>query len=78
VAKVIQLGSKKYGMDNWRKGAPWREFFGSALRHLIAALCGEDKDEETGLHPLAHCACDVLFLLTWALQKQGTDDRVKE
>lgn len=64
------------GQENWRKGAPWREFAGSALRHLLKWLGGEDLDE-SGNHHLAHCATNVLFILTWVLRNEGTDDRIK-
>jgi hypothetical protein len=77
-AEVMRKATVKYPYNNWRKGAPWSEFAGSALRHFRAWLMREDTDEESGCHHLAHCALDVLFLLTWAIQNKGTDDRVEK
>lgn len=76
-AAVMRWGTVKYPYENWRKGAPWLEFTGSILRHVWAFMSGVDKDPESGLHPLAHAALDCLFIITWAKQGKGEDDRVK-
>jgi hypothetical protein len=34
VSKICEIGAKKYGKDNWRKGQPLSRFLSSAKRHL--------------------------------------------
>jgi hypothetical protein len=75
IAKVLQFGAKKYAPNNWRGGFVYGRVFGALLRHLFSWWRGEDKDPETGLSPLAHAGCDVLFLLHFTLAKTGTDNR---
>lgn len=77
VAKVFTYGAQKYDPDNWRKGFPWRSVFGSGMRHMQSWLSGEDFDEESGLHHLAHAACNMLFLLQYYRTTVGIDDRWK-
>jgi hypothetical protein len=36
-----------------------------------------DYDDETGLHHMAHVACNAMFLVWYALKGGGTDDRYK-
>lgn len=49
-----QAGRAKYpdtedGMPNWKLGGkPWTEYFGCALRHMLAYAEGEVFDPETG------------------------------
>lgn len=65
VVKVLEFGAKKYSKDNWKKVEGARDlYFDAALRHLTSWYEGEDADQETGLHHLAHAACDVLFLVS--------------
>jgi hypothetical protein len=62
--KVMQFGWHKYGRDNWKRVNNGKErFTEAAMRHLIAAMDGEDNDAESGLPHLAHAACSVLFAL---------------
>jgi len=64
VVKVLTFGAKKYGSHNWKKVAePERRYYAAAFRHLVAWNQGEKKDSDTGLSPLAHAACCILFLL---------------
>ncbi len=77
VSKVLAFGAKKYNAHNWMKGMDWSRLSDAALRHLTAWISGENKDEETGLSSLAHCACCILFLLTYEVLQIGTDDRYK-
>jgi hypothetical protein len=63
------------GQRNWEPGMAWSRCYASALRHLFAWWRGEDKDPQTGLSHLAHCACNILFLLEYQELKRGTDDR---
>lgn len=77
IAEVMTFGAKKYAAHNWRKGFEWSRLFGAALRHLFAALRGEDKDPESGLPHLAHAGCCIMFLLEHYLCNLGTDDRYR-
>lgn len=78
VAKVMEFGAEKYGWNNWRGGMKWRRITASTLRHVFAWLQGEDIDKESGLHHLAHAACDILFALHYTIHKVGEDDRIKD
>lgn len=78
IAKVMTCGKKKYGSHNWRGGFIWSRPLAAAMRHLVAFIGGEDKDPETGLSHLAHCACCLFFLLEFEKTKPELDDRYKE
>lgn len=69
VASVLTFGAQKYEADSW-KGVPnGAERYKSALlRHLTAVGKGEVLDSESGLHHLAHAACNALFILELALR----------
>jgi hypothetical protein len=75
VGKVLTVGAKKYGSRNWEKGIDHSRLYGAAFRHLAASVQRQDIDDESGLDHLAHCACEVLFLLAYHLRKVGKDDR---
>ncbi len=73
VARVLGFGAKKYRANSWQHVRPGSRYMDAALRHIAAYLDGETLDEESGLHVLAHAACDVLFSL-W-LDMNGTSCR---
>ena len=75
VAEVLEFGTRKYKPNNWRLGLSWEETYGSLQRHLVAWHDLEDVDPETGLLHLSHAACQVMFLLEFALTSTGEDDR---
>ncbi|WP_051018506.1 dATP/dGTP diphosphohydrolase domain-containing protein [Bartonella queenslandensis] len=75
IGRVLEFGAKKYGENNWRKGAHWSRFHGAALRHLLSWFEGEDKDSESGLSHLAHAACCILFLMEFEAKQIGCDNR---
>ncbi len=77
VAEVMTFGKKKYSAHNWRGGFVWSRPAAAALRHLFAWIGGEDKDPETGLSHLAHCACCIMFLLEFETTRPDLDDRYK-
>jgi len=77
IAEVMTFGSKKYSRDNWRGGFAWSRPLAAAARHLYAYIGGEDKDPETGLSHLAHCACCLLFVLEFEETHKELDDRYK-
>lgn len=64
VVKVLTVGAKRYGDDNWRGlETPRRRYYSALLRHVTAWYYGERNDPDDGLHHLAHAMCCALFLL---------------
>lgn len=59
LARVFDLGSKKYGDFNWEKGMPIGDILNHALAHIYAYLEGE----QTGEDDLAHAAWNLLAAL---------------
>lgn len=78
IARGFMFGAVKYGEWNWTNGFPWRRLFASLLRHVYAALRGEDTDPESGLPHLALAGCNVYMLLAHTLRGYGLDNRFKE
>lgn len=64
VAEIMTFGARKYTRDGWRSvpDAGLR-YFAAMERHLKSFRKGEDNDPESGLHHLAHAACNLAFLL---------------
>lgn len=62
LAAVLSFGAKKYDSHNWRKGIDKARLVSAAMRHLLAALAGEQNDRETGLPHSAHVMCNMMFL----------------
>lgn len=77
VVRVLQFGATKYAARNWEKGLSHSRVFAATQRHLIAFFqMREDRDPETGIHHLAHAACEVLFALAFAVRgRRDLDDR---
>jgi hypothetical protein len=73
--EVLAFGARKYKPHNWRLGLSWLETYGSLQRHLAAWLDGEDLDQESGMHHLAHATCQMLFLAEFVFRGTGEDDR---
>lgn len=72
---VFHFGSQKYSDHNWLKGMKWSKMFASMMRHIWKWFRGEDRDEESGLHHMAHVAWNALALVTYDKYKIGEDDR---
>lgn len=70
VSRVLAYGAKKYGADNWKKCDDPGRYIGAALRHVFEYMAGKRHDEETGESPLAHAACDLMFVVELALMKE--------
>ena len=64
VVAVLTYGAKKYGDRNWELGIDRGRLIAAAFRHIVAYIDGNKPDEETGLPPLAHAICELLFALT--------------
>jgi len=79
VLYVLNFGAKKYGAWNWTKVPDARNRYYSALmRHVTAWYGGENLDPETGIHHLAHAACNALFLLEFEVGQQRYVEETKK
>lgn len=77
LGKVMTVGAKKYGAQNWRRGFNWTRVLSAIFRHLFSWSSGQDVDPETGLSHLAHAAAGIMFLVEFQKRNVGTDDRYK-
>jgi Domain of unknown function (DUF5664) len=75
VVKVYTVGAAKYAPRNWEKGMSWSRVLASLFRHLWKFWKGEQIDEETGCHHMAHVTWNALALLHYDIKKVGSDDR---
>jgi len=82
VARVFQHGREKYDTDgddiynnNWRKGMRWGRLIGAMMRHLFAFKQGENTDQESGLHHLAHVVASAMMLMEYQTIYPQGDDR---
>jgi hypothetical protein len=78
IGRVMTFGSQKYGDRNWEKGIAYGRLFAAAMRHLWSWWRGEDRDNESGIHHLAHAGACVAMMLEFSLKgKDGStlDDR---
>lgn len=78
VTRILEYGSNKYEVHNWKKSGSWLKCADSALRHYWAGHQVEVNDEESGLPHLAHYACNLCFLYEFVTYETGTDDRWRE
>lgn len=77
VVGVLDFGAKKYAADSWQQVENARDRYKDALyRHLhqIELRGFTARDPETGKLELAHVACNALFLLSFALMDEGTEE----
>jgi len=77
VIKVLTFGAYHYGNHNWQAGFSWSRCIGAASRHFYKWCLGEELDDESRLHHLAHVIANCLFLLHYVMSSTGTDDRQK-
>ncbi len=64
IALAMKSGADKYGVYNWRnKKVQTMIYIDAILRHTLEYLDREDKDKDSGLHPLAHVGANVVLLL---------------
>lgn len=76
VVKVYRMGCGKYAPRNWENGLSFDETFDSLQRHAVAWYLGEDYDEESGLHHMAHVAWNALALVAFTFRgRTELDDR---
>lgn len=74
IGEVMTAGAKKYAARNWERGMSWSIMVGCSLRHLYKFMSGERYDPETGCHHLAHCAWNILALMSYDVREIGTND----
>jgi len=73
--KVLTFGAKKYERDNWKQVPDSkRRYFDALQRHIWAWKKGEQMDEESGLHHLAHAMCCLMFLYEHDIMYSINDD----
>lgn len=76
MSKVGTFGANKYTANGWKTVPQGIDRYEDAmLRHWLAYKSGEICDPESGLPHLAHCAWNVLAVLTLSLVKE--DDASK-
>jgi hypothetical protein len=76
VGKVLTHGARKYGDRNWERGIQYGRVYGALERHASKWFRGQQRDPETGLSHMAHCAANALFLLSYELRRcKKLDDR---
>lgn len=64
IVKVLTFGSIKYDDNSWQKLENGKErYFAALMRHIAAWKKGEKKAKDSGIHHLAHAACNLVFLL---------------
>lgn len=74
LAEVLTAGAAKYAERNWERGMAWSKCVGCVRRHIFKWLRGEQYDDETGCHHLAHAAWNLLALMSYQLRDIGADD----
>ncbi len=73
---VLTRGAYKYERRNFERGMRWGAVMASGLRHILAFVCGEKYDPETGCHHMAMAAWNMLTLMTYDIRKIGDNDLV--
>lgn len=76
-ARVYGMGAAKYAPHNYLHGFPWSWSVRAGMSHFHAWQMGEDYDQESGLHHLAHARWHLAALMTFQWNELGTDDRLQ-
>lgn len=78
-ADAFASGATKYEAWAWRNGRPYSHHVAAMLRHIFEWLDGKDKDDDSGIHPLAHAASRAMILMEFTRDKRFRkfDDRGK-
>lgn len=78
-AGVFQSGADKYGLANWRKDpVESMTYVHAALRHIFKWVDGQDYDEESEYHELAHAIACLAILIDAEWVNRLIDDRPHE
>jgi len=70
MGEVLTLGSRKYGVNNWRNLDPNR-ILSALYRHLLKYHSGSKRDEESGKNHMIHIGCNAMFLYYFDEIKEG-------
>lgn len=66
LGRVLLYGAKRYGERNWMQlENPRKRYIDAAMRHIDEYVSGERVDDESGLHPLAHAAASLAFIVAF-------------
>lgn len=77
IAKVFTYGARKYSDSNYLRVQNARQrYFDACHRHLDAWWDGEELDQESGLHHLAHLASNAIILLAITLSEKKPQQSV--
>ncbi len=75
-ALALLDGALKYGRSNWRAaGVRYSIYFDAAIRHLFAAMEGEDRDPDSGLPHEAHVLACMAIVVDARATGKLIDDR---
>jgi Domain of unknown function (DUF5664) len=81
VSRALMYGAHKKEAWEWAKHPiPWTERLAKAQRHILEFQKGNEIDPASGEFKLQHLACAItqlMFLQSYVLTGQGTDDRFK-
>lgn len=70
IAEILTFGANKYAPNSWQTVENGETRYTAAMmRHFEAYRSGEEFDPETGKSHLAHCLCNITFLL-WFQQNR--------
>lgn len=76
VGEVMRLGIRKYGLTNWRHDPISASvYYNAAMRHIMSWWDGQDMDDESGQHHLAHAVACLLIMLDARTSDDLIDDR---
>lgn len=75
MAKILEMGQKKYGKLNWKKGIVYTRLLDAANRHMLAFQSGEDNDPESSHSHLLHAMVNLAFLFYFTQHRPDLDDR---
>ena len=64
IAEILTFGADKYAPNSWQTVTDGEtRYIAALMRHFEAYRAGEDFDLESGKSHLAHCLCNLAFLL---------------
>lgn len=73
VRAVLEHGAQRYGARGWETdGRLAADHLNASDRHLVRYLNGQDRDPDSGRHPLAHVVARCLIALELEL-REGRD-----
>lgn len=75
--KVGMFGAAKYDSNNYRLPTNSTQYFDCAYRHMVKYLYGQEIDQDSKCHHLAHAAWNILAELEKVLTGTQLDDRYK-